>query len=105
MIHPGLFNSNEINKGQVHSSVMVSTTPTLEGYRIVSYHGIVVAQGEFTGSDRFGTVHQDLLSELARIADVRDANAVVGISMAVFSYTQYRGNLVLQGTAVKVERL
>jgi uncharacterized protein YbjQ (UPF0145 family) len=103
-------------------TVIVTTTPTLEGHRIVTYLGIesveiVIGTGlfvELTGeiADFFGQRSKGFEGKLQNakrvafqamktLAVQQDANAVVGIDM---DYTEFSGNrigLIVNGTLVR----
>ena len=109
------------------SSVIVTTTPTIEGYRITEMVDIVTAEcvfgmnvfrdlfagvRDFVGGRSVATqkILRDTritcLNELRQEADSVGANAVVGVDL---DYSEFSGGgksmlfLVASGTAVKVE--
>ena len=104
-------------------SVLVTTTPTIEGYRIVAYLGIesveiVIGTGfmsEFTGdvSDFFGKRSRGFERKLQKAKEAafddlkfraanQGANAVVGIDLDYTEFSRNRIGLILNGTLVKV---
>lgn len=106
--------------------VIVSGTPTLQGYRIVQYLGIdsvefVIGTGVFSEvtssiADFFGArssafekklreAKSHAMQALKYLAAEKGANAVVSVDL---DYTQFDGNriaLILNGTFVEVKRL
>jgi uncharacterized protein YbjQ (UPF0145 family) len=108
------------------ANVLVTTTPTIEGHRIVSYLGIesveiVIGTGffsELTGdiSDFFGVrskAFEGKLQEAKKAAfdllktraEQKGANAVVGVDL---DYTEFTGNrigLIVNGTMVRAVRI
>ncbi len=104
------------------SNVLLTTTPTIEGHRIVSYLGIesveiVIGTGFFSElsgdiSDFFGIrskAFEAKLQEAKQVAfdllktraEQKGANAVVGVDL---DYTEFTGNrigLIVNGTMVR----
>jgi uncharacterized protein YbjQ (UPF0145 family) len=109
-----------------NTKVQITTTNSLEGYKIVEYLGfesveIVIGTGwfsEFTGeiSDRFGLRSTEFEKKLKQAKEVSEfllkkkayekgANAIVGVDL---DYTEFSGNrvgLIMNGTLVKIEKL
>jgi uncharacterized protein YbjQ (UPF0145 family) len=108
------------------ANVLVTTTPTIEGHRIVSYLGIesveiVIGTGFFSElsgdiSDFFGArskAFEEKLQEAKKAAfdllktraEQKGANAVVGVDL---DYTEFTGNrigLIVNGTMVRAVRI
>ena len=105
---------------------MVSTTPTLEGHRIVTYHGIVTGHA-VAGTNFFRdwlasirdvlggrsrsyekvlrAAERSALEDMVAHAKLSGANAVVGVDLD-FEAIKMRGQMLMvvaTGTAVEVE--
>ena len=104
--------------------MIITTTPSVEGHRIASYHGIVVGEAIlganivrdlFAGitdilGGRSGAYEQEMakaretaLGEMEDLAEARGANAVVGVDL---DYEVINNMLMVSasGTAVTIKR-
>ena len=105
---------------------MMTTCPTFEGYRILSYHGIIsgesvlgtgfISSWEASVADMTGTESEAFIAKLqdAKVAAKKriierclfnGGNAIVGVDI---EYTMFNSNMIgviLTGTAVKIEKI
>ena len=84
--------------------MILTTTPSIEGKYIESYHGIVAGEATFIGLRDVAKARMFALQELGRNAAELGANAVIGVDLdyAVVG----PGDILMvtaSGTAVKVE--
>ena len=89
--------------------MIVTTTPTVEGYRITGYYGIVFGEGLVGGrsagyEEELMVARTQALEELQQRAAALGAHAIVGVDMDYEVLGQ--GNMLMvtaSGTAVTVE--
>jgi uncharacterized protein YbjQ (UPF0145 family) len=107
------------------ADIKVTTTATLDGYRIKRYIDVESAEivlgtgafSEFTGdiSDFFGTrstafetklhkARKTAMDKLRYIAFERGGNAIIGIDLDFTEFSNNRIGLIANGTVVEVER-
>jgi uncharacterized protein YbjQ (UPF0145 family) len=106
------------------ASVLVTTTPTVEGFRVVSYLGIesveiVIGTGffsELTGDisdflgqrskafeSKLGDAKRIAFEVLKKRAAEKNANAVIGIDLDYTEFSSNRIGLIVNGTLVRIE--
>lgn len=92
------------------TEVLVTTTPTIEGKKIVAYQGLVTATGE-SDSGAWSKAMEEARDKLADIVEGLGSNAVVGASVGYeMCTTPIAGKefytfvlATISGTAVTVE--
>ena len=89
------------------AKVLVTTTPTIEGHRIVAYLGIESVEAVITDGllvdvkAKRQRAKEEAMDALKTLAAEKDANAVVGVDM---DYTEFSGNrlgVIISGTLVR----
>lgn len=88
--------------------LLMSTTPTLEGYRIIEYLGVVNTTfqpaNKVTEAMNLG-IFSGLEGAISKQAKALGANAIVGITAVGNFVNLVTGYMAYIGTAVKVEKL
>ena len=85
--------------------MIITTTPSIEGRRIVDYRGIVFGGRSGGYEEELVTARQNALNEMAQRAASAGANAVVGVDVD-YEVLGADGNMLMvtvSGTAVVVE--
>jgi uncharacterized protein YbjQ (UPF0145 family) len=94
-------------------SVLVTTTPNVEGYKITKYLGLVCSNAYYDNNGysnlySAGRAWEVITDNVRSSAERMGADAVVGLQITSAGAGEERGflyHMLVQGTAVKLERI